>query len=106
MCSPRSYEKVSDIEYCRDLGTWQEQRSILRQNVTAIKFVGDGDAMIGGTSDGVLWVIQLVLVCVSSSIVDGTAKYQMESYVLTPSWGPECLYTISAKKFAYNLRYQ
>ena len=36
------------------LGTWQPQRSILRQNVTCIKFVEDGDALLGGTSDGVL----------------------------------------------------
>ncbi|KAI0047041.1 WD40 repeat-like protein [Auriscalpium vulgare] len=36
-------------------GTWQAQRSILRQNVTAIKFVEDGDALLGGTKDGVLW---------------------------------------------------
>ncbi|PBK87540.1 WD40 repeat-like protein [Armillaria gallica] len=36
-------------------GTWQFQRSILRQNVTAIKFVHDGTALLGGTRDGVLW---------------------------------------------------
>ncbi|KAF7971452.1 hypothetical protein HWV62_21022 [Athelia sp. TMB] len=36
-------------------GTWQPQRSILRQNVTSIKFVEDGDALLGGTKDGVLW---------------------------------------------------
>ncbi|KAK0474935.1 hypothetical protein IW261DRAFT_1497893 [Armillaria novae-zelandiae] len=36
-------------------GTWQFQRSILRQNVTAIKFVHDGTALLGGTKDGVLW---------------------------------------------------
>lgn len=36
------------------IGTWQSQRSILRQNVTAIKFVEDGDALLGGTKDGVL----------------------------------------------------
>src|SRR6267154_97832 len=35
-------------------GTWRPQRSILRQNVTCIKFVEDGDALLGGTSDGVL----------------------------------------------------
>ncbi|KAG6375894.1 hypothetical protein JVT61DRAFT_2761 [Boletus reticuloceps] len=36
-------------------GTWQPQRSILRQNVTSIQFVEDGEALIGGTSDGVLY---------------------------------------------------
>jgi len=36
-------------------GTWQPQRSILRQNVTSIKFVEEGDALLGGTRDGVLW---------------------------------------------------
>ncbi|KAH7914068.1 WD40-repeat-containing domain protein [Hygrophoropsis aurantiaca] len=40
-------------------GTWQPQRSILRQNVTAIKFVEDGEALLGGTSDGVLWHCQV-----------------------------------------------
>lgn len=40
-------------------GTWQPQRSILRQNVTSIKFVQDGEALIGGTSDGVLWYCQV-----------------------------------------------
>ncbi|KAL4065204.1 WD40-repeat-containing domain protein [Scleroderma citrinum] len=40
-------------------GTWQPQRSILRQNVTSIKFVEDGEALIGGTSDGVLWYCQV-----------------------------------------------
>jgi len=35
-------------------GTWQQQRSILRQNVTSIKFVDDGEALLGGTRDGVL----------------------------------------------------
>ncbi|EGN96272.1 hypothetical protein SERLA73DRAFT_185932 [Serpula lacrymans var. lacrymans S7.3] len=40
-------------------GTWQPQRSILRQNVTSIKFVEDGEALLGGTSDGVLWYCQV-----------------------------------------------
>lgn len=43
----------------RPPGTWQPQRSILRQNVTCIKFVEDGEALIGGTSDGVLWYCQV-----------------------------------------------
>ncbi|KAI0078147.1 hypothetical protein K474DRAFT_1771230 [Panus rudis PR-1116 ss-1] len=36
-------------------GTWLPQRSILRSNVAALKFVHDGDALIGATTDGVLW---------------------------------------------------
>ncbi|KAF8638838.1 hypothetical protein AX17_001896 [Amanita inopinata Kibby_2008] len=36
-------------------GTWQAQRSIVRPNVTAIKFMDDGAALLGGTRDGVLW---------------------------------------------------
>ncbi|KAH7928194.1 WD40 repeat-like protein [Leucogyrophana mollusca] len=40
-------------------GTWQPQRSILRQNVTSIRFVEDGEALLGGTSDGVLWHCQV-----------------------------------------------
>ncbi len=38
----------------RNAGTWLPQRAILRQNVTALKFIEDGEAMIGGTTDGVL----------------------------------------------------
>ncbi|KAF5386987.1 hypothetical protein D9615_001964 [Tricholomella constricta] len=40
-------------------GTWQSQRSILRQNVTAIRFVEDGAALVGGTRDGVLWYCEI-----------------------------------------------
>lgn len=36
------------------LGTWSPQRSIVRQNVTAIKFIEDGEGLVGGTTDGVL----------------------------------------------------
>ncbi|CAL1703375.1 unnamed protein product [Somion occarium] len=36
-------------------GTWFPQRSILQHNVSAIKFVDGGDALIGATGDGVLW---------------------------------------------------
>lgn len=35
-------------------GTWFPQRSILQHNVSAIKFVDGGDALIGATGDGVL----------------------------------------------------
>jgi len=40
-------------------GTWQSQRSILRQNVTAIRFVDQGAALLGGTRDGVLWYCEI-----------------------------------------------
>ncbi|TFK34858.1 hypothetical protein BDQ12DRAFT_688960 [Crucibulum laeve] len=35
--------------------SWQTQRLIPRQNVTALRFAEDGDAILGGTRDGVLW---------------------------------------------------
>lgn len=35
-------------------GKWQAQREIARSGVTALKFVQDGDALIGGCRDGVL----------------------------------------------------
>jgi hypothetical protein len=38
------------------LGSWQSQRPIDRQNVTAIKFIDGGTALLGGTKDGVLYV--------------------------------------------------
>jgi len=40
-------------------GSWQSQRPIDRQNVTAIEFIDDGAALIGGTKDGVLWYCQV-----------------------------------------------
>ncbi|KAG2020886.1 hypothetical protein CC2G_006174 [Coprinopsis cinerea AmutBmut pab1-1] len=43
----------------RGLCVWQSQRSILRQNVTAIKFIADGMALIGGTRDGALWYCEI-----------------------------------------------
>lgn len=36
------------------VGTWVPQRSILRQNVTAIRFIEGGEALVGGTRDGVV----------------------------------------------------
>jgi hypothetical protein len=38
------------------LGSWQPQRPIDRQNVTAIEFIDSGAALLGGTKDGVLYV--------------------------------------------------
>lgn len=47
------------------LGSWIPQRSIGRQKVTAIKFVDEGDALVGGTEDGTLSVLDrcCVLAC-------------------------------------------
>ncbi|KAJ7063593.1 hypothetical protein C8F01DRAFT_84045 [Mycena amicta] len=36
-------------------GSWVAQRSISRTNVTALKFIDEGNALVGGTRDGVLW---------------------------------------------------
>lgn len=43
------------------LGSWQSQRPIDRQNVTAIEFIDGGAALVGGTKDGVLYVPILTL---------------------------------------------
>ncbi|KAF8968318.1 hypothetical protein BDZ97DRAFT_1916158 [Flammula alnicola] len=40
-------------------GTWQQQREIARSGVTAIKFVQDGNALIGGCRDGVMWYCEV-----------------------------------------------
>jgi hypothetical protein len=40
-------------------GSWQPQRPIDRQNVTAIEFIDGGAALLGGTKDGVLWYCQV-----------------------------------------------
>lgn len=45
-----------DPELNPPVGMWQQQRSILRHHVTNIRFVEGGKALIGGTSDCVLWV--------------------------------------------------
>ncbi|KAI0763660.1 hypothetical protein BC629DRAFT_1596860 [Irpex lacteus] len=54
-----SYPRVGVKVWLFIKGTWLPQRSILRQNVTAIKFVEEGEALIGGTTDGVLWYCQV-----------------------------------------------
>ncbi|KAJ7491170.1 hypothetical protein FB451DRAFT_1023316, partial [Mycena latifolia] len=36
-------------------GTWLPQRSIMRTNVTALKFIEGGDALLGGTREGAVW---------------------------------------------------
>lgn len=38
-------------------GSWQLQRPIQRPNVTALTFIEDGTALLGGTADGVLLVV-------------------------------------------------
>ncbi|KAF6764688.1 WD40-repeat-containing domain protein [Ephemerocybe angulata] len=40
-------------------GVWHVQRSILRQNVTAITFMENGEALLGGTRDGALWYCEI-----------------------------------------------
>ncbi|TFL01052.1 hypothetical protein BDV98DRAFT_568388 [Pterulicium gracile] len=36
-------------------GMWARQRSIPKQHVTALRFVDDGNGLLGGTKDGALW---------------------------------------------------
>ncbi|KAJ7778646.1 WD40-repeat-containing domain protein [Mycena maculata] len=36
-------------------GSWLAQRSIMRTNVTALKFIDSGDALLGGTREGAVW---------------------------------------------------
>ncbi|KAJ7221653.1 WD40-repeat-containing domain protein [Mycena pura] len=48
---PRSGVKV----WIWQKGTWRAQRSISRTNVTALKFIDGGDALLGGTREGVVW---------------------------------------------------
>ncbi|KAG6849085.1 hypothetical protein H0H93_011394 [Arthromyces matolae] len=50
-----SYPKIGVKVWIWSKGMWHAQRSILRQNVTAIKFGSGGDTIFGGTRDGVLW---------------------------------------------------
>ncbi|KAJ7184412.1 WD40-repeat-containing domain protein [Mycena filopes] len=48
---PRSGVKV--WIWCK--GSWLAQRSIMRSNVTVLKFIDGGDALLGGTREGVVW---------------------------------------------------
>ncbi|KAJ7460890.1 WD40-repeat-containing domain protein [Mycena galericulata] len=48
---PRTGVKV--WVWCK--GSWLAQRSIMRTNVTALKFIDGGDALLGGTRDGAVW---------------------------------------------------
>ncbi|TEB36320.1 hypothetical protein FA13DRAFT_1771708, partial [Coprinellus micaceus] len=50
-----SFPRVGVKVWIWSKGNWQAQRSILRQNVTAIKFIEGGQALLGGTRDGTLW---------------------------------------------------
>uniref|UniRef100_A0A8H7Y286 WD40 repeat-like protein n=1 Tax=Psilocybe cubensis TaxID=181762 RepID=A0A8H7Y286_PSICU len=56
-------------------GSWQSQRDIVRSGVTAIRFVFNGDALIGGCRDGVLWY---------SEVPNGTLR----AHVFFPSKKP------------------
>src|SRR5260370_2368350 len=51
------------MEVDRVIGSWQSQRAIDRQNVTAIEFIDGGTALLGGTKDGVLYVPIDKVVC-------------------------------------------
>ncbi|THG98048.1 hypothetical protein EW026_g4079 [Hermanssonia centrifuga] len=71
-------------------GTWLPQRAILRQNVTALKFIEDGEAMIGGTTDGVLWYCQ---------VPNGTLRAYtfMKSKVSTLDMDPKGTHVLAAQ---------
>jgi len=54
-----SFPKVGVYIWVMKQGSWQSQRPIDRQNVTAIEFIDNGTALLGGTKDGVLWYCQV-----------------------------------------------
>ncbi|GJE88033.1 WD40-repeat-containing domain protein [Phanerochaete sordida] len=71
-------------------GTWTPQRSIVRQNVTTIRFVEDGEALIGGTTDGVLWHCQ---------VPNGTLRASafLRSKVVTLDVDPRGMHALAAQ---------
>ncbi|KAG6865668.1 hypothetical protein C0991_000438 [Blastosporella zonata] len=81
-------------------GTWEAQRSILRQHVTAIKFVNEGAALIGGTRDGVLW---------HSEIPNGTLRAyaflasRIQTLDVTPT-GTHVLVGVGSSAFLVGIR--
>ncbi|KAF9533587.1 WD40-repeat-containing domain protein [Crepidotus variabilis] len=40
-------------------GVWQQQRDITRSGVTTLKFLPDGNALVGGCKDGLLWYCEV-----------------------------------------------
>jgi WD40 repeat protein len=52
-----SFPKFGVYIWTMKQGSWQPQRPIDRQNVTAIEFIDGGAALLGGTKDGVLYVL-------------------------------------------------
>lgn len=54
-----SFPKYGVYIWMLKQGSWQSQRPIDRQNVTAIEFIDGGAALVGGTKDGVLWYCQV-----------------------------------------------
>lgn len=55
---------------------WTAQRSVLRQNVSSVKFVEEGSALLGGTKDGVLWYSQV------QGLMRACAFFKSEVYVV------------------------
>ncbi|KAG6873364.1 hypothetical protein C0995_016473 [Termitomyces sp. Mi166 len=95
-----SYPRVGVKVWIWLKGTWQAQRSILRQNVTAIKFVDGGAAILGGTRDGVVW---------HSEIPNGTLRAYafLTSRIYTldlMSSGTHALVGLESKAYVLNIR--
>ncbi|KAF8162830.1 hypothetical protein B0H34DRAFT_693093 [Crassisporium funariophilum] len=40
-------------------GTWRQQREIIRSGVVAVRFIQDGNALIGACRDGVIWYCEV-----------------------------------------------
>ncbi|KAJ7243435.1 hypothetical protein B0H12DRAFT_1131088 [Mycena haematopus] len=81
-------------------GSWRPQRSIMRKNVTALKFIDGGDALLGGTREGVVWHCAVpngtmkVYTFLQSSITSISIGPPGKPALITQASGSACLVTL------------
>ncbi|KAJ7042129.1 hypothetical protein C8F04DRAFT_117410 [Mycena alexandri] len=96
---PKSGVKV--WMWCK--GSWLAQRSIMRPNVTALKFIDGGDALLGGTREGVVWHCAVpngtmkVYAFLQSSITSISTTHSHLSALVAQAGGSACLLSLGAQ---------
>ncbi|KAJ7090395.1 hypothetical protein B0H15DRAFT_838468 [Mycena belliarum] len=85
-------------------GTWLAQRSIMRTNVTALKFVEGGDALLGGTREGAVWHCAVpngtmrVYAFIQSSITSIDINPTGTHALITQASGSACIVALGAQE--------
>ncbi|KAJ7771541.1 hypothetical protein B0H16DRAFT_1306031, partial [Mycena metata] len=84
-------------------GSWRAQRSIMRPNVTALKFIDGGDALLGGTREGVVWHCAVpngtmkVYAFLQSSITSISTTHSRSGALVAQARGSACLLSLGAQ---------